>query len=55
MQYPREDLKEQHNIAAKQPEKVAELKQLMLQWRQQYGADMPLGPNPKFVASPNQQ
>jgi arylsulfatase A-like enzyme len=37
----RDDLSEQHNLAAEQPEKAGELHKKLLQWRQETGAPMP--------------
>ena len=42
------DLKEQHNLASSNPAKVKELYQVLSQWRQTTGADMPPGKNPKY-------
>jgi arylsulfatase A-like enzyme len=41
----RDDLGEQHDLAAKMPDKAAELRQLLHQWRSDVGARMPT-PNP---------
>jgi arylsulfatase A-like enzyme len=43
----RSDLGEQHDLAAERPEKAAELRQMLRQWRKEVGAVMP-DPNPKW-------
>jgi arylsulfatase A-like enzyme len=44
----REDIGEKHNLAAKMPEKVAELRKLLHDWRQSVNAAMPT-PNPDYL------
>lgn len=42
-----EDIAEQHNLAEEMPDKAQELGQLLAQWRESAGAEMPV-PNPDF-------
>ncbi|WP_146851175.1 sulfatase [Brevifollis gellanilyticus] len=44
------DLGEQHDLSASQPEKAAELRERLHQWREQVDAQMPL-PNPSYDPS----
>jgi hypothetical protein len=43
----RADLGEQHDLTAQMPEKAAELRRLLHEWRQEVGAVMPQ-PNPNW-------
>ncbi len=43
----REDVSEQHNLAQREPQRVAELRTALTQWRSQVGARMPQ-PNPSY-------
>lgn len=49
------DLAEQNNLAAQQPQKVAQLKAKLQAWQQQIGADIPTKLNPEYDAKVNQQ
>jgi arylsulfatase A-like enzyme len=46
-----DDISEQHNLAAKLPEKAKELQQVMSTWRKQVHAPIPTTPNPKYNPS----
>lgn len=43
----KEDIAEQHNLAGEMPDKAHELGQLLAEWRESAGAEMPV-PNPDF-------
>ncbi|WP_394171841.1 sulfatase [Thalassotalea litorea] len=49
------DMAETHNLAAKLPEKLNELKAKLQAWRLKTGADMPTQLNPEYDADINQQ
>jgi arylsulfatase A-like enzyme len=46
----RDDIGEQHDLAAKMPDKVSELRAQLRAWREQVGAQMPT-PNPAYDPS----
>lgn len=50
-----DDLAEQHNLASKNPSKLAELKAKLRAWQEQIGADIPTELNPEYDAAINQK
>jgi arylsulfatase A-like enzyme len=44
----KEDIREQHNLAEKNPEKLEELHSILKEWRKRTGAPIPDQPNPEF-------
>ena len=49
------DVSEQHNLATKRPDKLAELREKLETWRQETGADIPTQPNPEYDPVLNQK
>jgi arylsulfatase A-like enzyme len=45
------DIGERHNLAEERPEVASELHRIMLDWRRNVQAPMPLGPNPQYDPS----
>jgi arylsulfatase A-like enzyme len=47
------DIGEQHNLAVEREDKARELHRIMLDWRRDVHAPMPLGLNPQYGIEPN--